>query len=185
MVAMMYPSSVPLFRMYSNTLKGMAKAEKAGRVTVFMGTYALVWTLMGIVPLIVNAVVPIAAVANQHTMLLFGGTLVLLSAFQLSPYKHRCLKYCRTPVGFLMEHHKPGVRGAAEMSFRFSVFCVGCCWALFAVMVVVGSMNILWMALITVVLSLERVVSWGERLAYVTGLFAGAGGIAVIAVSIL
>ncbi|MDZ7687734.1 MAG: DUF2182 domain-containing protein [Halobacteriales archaeon] len=185
MVAMMYPSSVPLFRMYSNTLEGTTKAEKAGRVTVFMGTYALVWTLTGIVPLIVNTVVPIAAVANQHSVLLFGGTLMLLSAFQLSPYKHRCLKYCRTPLGFLMEYHKPGVRGAAETSFRFSVFCVGCCWALFAVMVVVGSMNILWMALITVVLSLERMVPRGDRLAYVTGLLAGAGGIVVIAISVL
>jgi len=56
---------------------------------------------------------------------------------------HDPMKYCRTPLGFLMEYHRPGIRGAAEMSFRFSVFCVGCCWALFAVIVVVGSMNIL------------------------------------------
>ena len=185
MIAMMYPSSVPLFRMYANTLDGMTNAEKTVRVSVFMGTYALVWTLTGIVPLIVNTVIPIAAIANQHTTLLFGGTLVLLSVYQLSPYKHRCLKYCRTPLGFLFEYHKPGIRGAAEMSFRFSVFCVGCCWALFAVMVVVGSMNILWMAVITVVLSLERVVGWGDRLAKGVGVASGVGGGVFVLIAVL
>lgn len=185
MVAMMYPSSVPLFRMYANTLDGLTNAEKAGRVSVFVGTYALVWALTGVVPLVVNALVPIVAIADQHSTLLFGGTLVLLSAYQLSPYKHRCLKYCRTPLGFLMEYHRPGIRGAAEMSFRFSVFCVGCCWALFAVMVVVGSMNILWMAVITVVLSLERVVGWGDRLAKGIGVAAGVGGGVFVLMAVL
>ncbi len=181
MIAMMYPSSVPVFRMYYQTLEGTTTQGKAARVSAFMGTYALVWSLTGIVPLAVNAVVPIAAIANEHRAWLFGGTLILLSTYQLSPYKYRCLDYCRTPLGFLFEYHQPGIRGAAEMSFRYSLFCVGCCWALFAVMVVVGSMNILWMAVITVVLSLERVVGWGERLAKGVGVASGVGGIAFIA----
>lgn len=185
MIAMMYPSSVPLFRMYYKTLEGTTKAGKAARVSTFMGTYALVWALTGIVPLVVNAVVPIAAIADKNTTLLFGGTLTLLSAYQLSPYKHRCLKYCRTPLGFLFEYHQPGIRGAAEMSFRYSTFCVGCCWALFAVMVVVGSMNLLWMAVITVVLSLERVVEWGDRLATGVGVAAGIGAGASFLLAVL
>ncbi|MFC4360642.1 DUF2182 domain-containing protein [Halobium salinum] len=185
MIAMMYPSSVSLFRLYYKTLDETTKSGKAARVSAFMGTYAIVWAITGIVPLVVNAVVPIAAVANQNSTFLFGGTLLLLSVYQLSPYKNRCLKYCRTPLGFLMEYHQPGVRGAAEMSFRFSIFCVGCCWALFAVMVVVGSMNILWMAVITVVLSLERVVEWGDRLARTVGVVAGVVGVVLVIVAVV
>lgn len=184
MIAMMYPSSVPLFRMYAQTLDGTTRAGKGARVGAFMGTYALVWAVTGVVPLAVNAVVPIVAIADGDSTLLLGGALVLLSAYQLSPYKHRCLKYCRTPLGFLMEYHRPGVRGAVETSFRFSVFCVGCCWALFAVVVVVGSMNVLWMAVITAVLSLERVVGWGDRLASVVGVVAGVGGCTAILIAI-
>ena len=71
------------------------------------------------------------------------------------------------------------------MSWQFSVFCVGCCWALFAFMVIVGSTNIVWMALIAVVLSLERTVAWGERLARAVGLLAGGSGISVIASALL
>ena len=185
MVAMMYPSSVPLFRLYYRTLDGVTKQGKAARVGAFMGTYALVWTLTGVVPLVVNAVVPIAAVANEHGTLLFGASLLGLSAYQLSPYKYRCLRYCRSPLGFLMGHHRPGIRGAARMSWQFSVFCVGCCWALFAFMVVVGSMNVVWMALVTVVLSVERTVAWGERLAAAVGTLAGVAGVALVAVAIL
>lgn len=184
MIAMMYPSSMPLFRMYYNTLDEATRAESAARVGVFMGAYALVWAATGVIPLVVNALVPIAAIANQNGALLFGGTLLILSVYQVSPYKDRCLKYCRTPLGFLLEYHKPGIRGAAEMSVRFSVFCVGCCWALFTVMVVVGSMNLLWMAGITVVLSLERVIRWGDRLATGVGVAAGIGGVAVIAIEL-
>jgi predicted metal-binding membrane protein len=84
-----------------------------------------------------------------------------------------------------MEYHEPGVRGAARTSFRFSVFCVGCCWALFAVMVVVGSMNLLWMAGLTVVLSLERVVSWGDRLARGIGVVAGVVGGAFVLLAVV
>ena len=66
MVAMMYPSSVPLFGMYYRTLDGTTRVGKATRVGAFMGTYALVWALTGVVPLVVNAVVPIATVAREH-----------------------------------------------------------------------------------------------------------------------
>ncbi|MFW6153448.1 MAG: DUF2182 domain-containing protein [Halobacteriota archaeon] len=185
MVAMMYPSSVPMFRLYHRTLDGTTRLGRAARLGAFMGTYVLVWTSVGIVPLVVNAVVPIATVANEHGGVLLGGSLVLLSGYQLSSYKYRCLRYCRSPLGFLMSHHRPGVRGAISMSFSYSTFCVGCCWALFAFMVVVGSMNILWMAVITVVLSLERVVPWGGQLAHSVGVLAGIAGGALVLVAIV
>lgn len=185
MIAMMYPSSVPLFRLYYKTIEGTTKAGKAARVAAFMGTYALVWMVTGVVPLVVNVVVPLATIPAQYSGLLMGGTLLLLAGYQVSPYKYRCLRYCRSPLGFLMSSHRPGVRGAARMSWEFSIFCVGCCWALFAFMVIVGSMNIVWMALITVVLSLERAVPWGERVARWTGIVAGIAGVAVVVLSVI
>lgn len=42
MIAMMYPSSVPLFRLYSTTLEGTTTAGKTARIGAFIGTYALV-----------------------------------------------------------------------------------------------------------------------------------------------
>jgi len=185
MVAMMYPSSVSLFGLYYRTIAGATRTGKAARVGAFMGTYAVVWAATGVVPLAVNAVVPIAAIAHSQGGRFLGGAFLLLSGYQLSPYKDRCLTYCRTPLGFLMEYHEPGVLGAVRMSGRFSVFCVGCCWSLMALMVVVGSMNLLWMAAIAVVLSLERVVPWGDRLATGVGVVAGVAGVGVLMLSVV
>ncbi|WP_254766494.1 DUF2182 domain-containing protein [Salinilacihabitans rarus] len=184
MIAMMYPSSVPLFRLYYGTLRGDSRAGKLARLSALLGTYTLVWGLTGLIPLTVNSAVPIASLAADHGPLLFGSVLLVLGGYQLSPYKYRCLDKCRSPFGFLLTYHRPGIRGAAHVGFRFSVFCVGCCWALFAFVVVAGSMNVLWMATIALVLSLERTVSWGPQLAKAVGVVAGAAGSTLVAVAV-
>lgn len=71
------------------------------------------------------------------------------------------------------------------MSVVFIGFDVGYCRALFASMVVGGSMNILWMARLTLVLSFERAIALIERLAQGVGVFAGAAGFGVIVITIL
>ncbi|ADJ14621.1 DUF2182 domain-containing protein [Halalkalicoccus jeotgali] len=181
MIAMMYPSTVPLFRLYGGALRDATGPERAARLGAFMGTYALAWALTGAVPLAVNRYLPIAALAEGHGALFVGGSLLVLAAYQLSPYKRRCLEYCRSPLGFLTEHYRPGVRGAIGLSARFSALCIGCCWALMGLMVVVGSMNLLWMGAITLVVSLERLVPWGDRLATGVGVVAGIAGVGLVA----
>lgn len=47
-------------------------------------------------------------------------------------------------------------------------------------MVVVGSMNLGWMALITVVLSVERLTARGQRWARRFGLLAAVGGVGLV-----
>jgi predicted metal-binding membrane protein len=178
MIAMMYPSSVPLVRMYHGTLAGRSRSERLLRVGAFLGAYTLLWTAVGIVPLLVTQFVPLARVVESDVLV--GGTLLLLGVYQLSPYKDRCLSHCRTPLGFLLTHSRPGVRGAARMGLEHGWFCLGCCWALFAFMVVVGTMNLVWMAIITVVLSIERTVAWGDRLARGVGVAAGVAGVVVL-----
>ncbi|WP_458187579.1 DUF2182 domain-containing protein [Haladaptatus sp. NG-WS-4] len=178
MVAMMYPSSVPLVRLYYRTLDGIPARTKLSRLGAFLGTYTLVWTATGLVPLVANHLVPLTAITSSGVLL--AGTLLFLSVYQLSPYKDRCLEHCRSPLGFLMQHRRPGARGAARMGFDHGLFCLGCCWALFAFMVVVGTMNLVWMALITVVLSLERTVSWGGILSKGVGVLSGVSGFALL-----
>lgn len=178
MIAMMYPSSVPLVRLYYKTLEGVSIRGKAVRIGAFLGTYTLVWTLTGLIPLAANHVVSITSIAASTS--LFAGALLLLAGYQLSPYKERCLNHCRSPLGFLMQHHQAGVRGAARMGLSHSLYCVGCCWVLFAFMVVVGTMSVVWMAAITLVLSLERTVSWGDTLGKGVGVLAGVTGVAIL-----
>ena len=43
---------------------------------------------------------------------------------------------------------RPGVVEALVMGFRHGSYCVGCCWALMALLFVAGVMNLLWVVAI-------------------------------------
>jgi predicted metal-binding membrane protein len=62
--------------------------------------------------------------------------------YQLTPLKAGCLARCQSPLGFLMSNWRDGSSGAFLMGFRHGIFCLGCCWALMAVLFVVGVMNL-------------------------------------------
>ena len=76
------------------------------------------------------------------------------------------MRQCQSPVGFVMTHWRDGYRGALRMGVVHGLFCLGCCWALFAVLVAAGVMSLAWMLLLTLVVFLEKVVprvAWGSR----------------------
>lgn len=178
MVAMMYPSSARMFQLYADSLPETTTGRRVAGVTLFVATYTLVWTGLGVVPLAVNAVVPIAELDATAKLAFLGGTLVVLAAYQLSPAKRRCLYHCRYP----QQHaHRTDGSGPIRQSLHLTLADVGSCWLLMGVMVVVGSMNLLWMAAVTVVLSLERIAPDGVRLARAFAVVSGIAGLALLA----
>jgi predicted metal-binding membrane protein len=78
--------------------------------------------------------------------------------YQFTSLKDRCLRQCRTPLGFLLNEWRPGGRGAVVMGLRHGALCVGCCWALMALLFVLGVMNLLWIALVAAVVLVEKLV---------------------------
>jgi predicted metal-binding membrane protein len=179
MTAMMYPSSAHAFRAYYDAEVPTTKARKTAAVVVMMGTYTLVWLLTGVIPLAFNLVVPIAAITPENHVFLLAATLLVLSAYQLSSAKRRHLKHCRTPSG-VFEENGSDIRDAVRSGWRVSLDSIGCCWALMALMVVVGSMNLLWMVAITALISVEILAPDGERLARGIGLLSGIAGIGMV-----
>lgn len=111
---------------------------------------------------------------------LAGTSLVLAGAFQFTALKDACLSHCRSPFGWLLSHWRPGVRGAVAMGFRHGLFCLGCCWALMLLALVVGMTNLLAMALLMVVMVLETAAPFGRRLARPAGAVLALLGIAVL-----
>src|SRR5262249_26306596 len=58
------------------------------------------------------------------------------------PLKHQCLTHCRSPIDFLMSHWRGGGAGPLRMGLHHGWYCLGCCWALMAVLFPVGVMNL-------------------------------------------
>jgi predicted metal-binding membrane protein len=95
-----------------------------------------------------------------------GAVLVAAGVFQVTPWKESCLQRCRTPVGFLISEWRDGARGGLIMGVRHGAYCLGCCWALMAVLFVVGTMYLVWMAAIAGFVLLEKVAPRVLRVRY-------------------
>jgi predicted metal-binding membrane protein len=113
--------------------------------------------------------------------LLAGGLLVAAGVFQWTPLKRACLAACRSPLSFLMTGWREGRGGALRMGVRHGLYCLGCCWALMALLFVAGVMNLLWVALIAVAVLVEKVVPAGDLVGRVMGVILVAAGVLLAA----
>jgi predicted metal-binding membrane protein len=99
-------------------------------------------------------------------------------SYQWTRAKDLCLTECQKPFAFLMR--QGGFRGDAAGSLmlgvRHGAYCVGCCWALMALLMVGGVMNLLWVALLALFILLEKVTPFGRVIAPIAGIVLVAAG---------
>ncbi|MFC4551908.1 MULTISPECIES: DUF2182 domain-containing protein [Halorussus] len=179
MSAMMYPAMLPFVRRYVGSMEA-SPTGKASAAVAFLGTYSLVWTATGVVPLAVDALVDISALVANYGRFVVGGMLVVAGVYQLTAYKREALRTCCAGVC----SHVPAFPDAARRGVEHGRRCVRCTWALFALMVVVGSMNFFWMLLLTAVVTLERFADRGGDVAATVGYAAIAGGLVTLLVGV-
>lgn len=179
MVAMMFPTIAPIVLLHQSVIRRRGEGPTA--TIAFVGGYLVVWAIIGLIPL--GLLIWFRHVADGSTWVLRvgGGVLVVAGVYQYTRWKMACLKACRTPLSFLMTHNfGSGARGAFKVGVSHGLYCLGCCWALMAVLFVVGLMNLAWMAAIAVVFLAEKNWRRGVQLTYVIGAAVSLLGIAVL-----
>jgi predicted metal-binding membrane protein len=163
MAAMMFPSVAPTVALYSRmTRKPLASA-------VFVAGYLVTWTGAGVAAFVIGTLV--RAVAGGFTWehagrYLTGATLLFAAGYELTPLKNVCLSKCRSPLGFLLGSWRDGWSGALRMGMRNGAWCVGCCWALMASLFALGIMSPIWMAVVAVLIAIEKVLPWRRVATY-------------------
>ncbi len=174
MAAMMLPSAAPMILLYHVVARG--QAARGGSLVptwFFVSGYLAVWAAFGIVVYLAGQVVGVALGGNARLAgwAPYGVALVLLAAgaYQFTPLKRVCLRTCRSPLGFLMEHWKPKAWGALRMGLEHGAYCAGCCWGLMAVLVAAGAMGLAWVLLIALVVAAEKLLPRGQWAARSTG----------------
>jgi predicted metal-binding membrane protein len=167
MAAMMLPSALPMIGLYAATQKAASVTARAGAVALFALTYLALWALTGVpVYLASHALMAITGTTLAYVV---AGVLVIAGLFQLTPLKQVCLRHCRSPIGFLLGHWRAGRRGTLALGWAHAVYCLGCCWALMAVLVVAGAMGLPWVLLIACAVAAEKLLPRGEWIARLTG----------------
>src|SRR5918997_6357943 len=135
------------------------------KIILFVSSYLAVWALTGIALLIAWSV-PInyffmgmnsSLISKQQLDLVFGILLILSGLYQFSPLKTKCLGYCESPMSFFMRRWRSGTIGAVKMGTYHGLYCLGCCWPYFLLMIALGWMNLLWMALFAAIIFGEKI----------------------------
>jgi predicted metal-binding membrane protein len=176
MAAMMFPSAAPMILLFRTVAR---QRRASGSIFVptwiFVTGYLLVWTAVGAITwVLVQWLSDIAGqfgAAERATWapIALGAVLIVASLYQLTPLKRVCLDHCRSPFAFVMQHWHEGYGGALRMGIEHGAYCLGCCWALFAVLVAAGVMSLAWMLVLTLVIFAEKVLPLGRRASYVAG----------------
>ena len=173
MVAIMFPTAAPMILAYA---KVQGARQERGQAFVptwfFVLAYFALWSATGSIAYGAAAggdelASRIAWLASNGGRI--GGVLLIAAGlYQLSPLKEKCLSACRTPMSFILSSWRDGRLGAVTMGLQHGVYCLGCCWFLFAILFPLGMMNVAAMAVITLVIFAEKSLAIGHNVARAT-----------------
>lgn len=182
MVGMMAPSATPVLLLFAGMQGRRGRPGVAPTTLLFATGYLAVWLGFSLAAAMAQwglheaALLSLAMATTSKPIA--AVTLIAAGGYQLTSVKTRCLSKCQSPLGFLMSHWRDGPVGALSMGLKHGVFCLGCCWAIMAVLFVVGVMNLAWVAILTIFVLIEKIGPTGGRLAR-------AGGVVLIVLGIV
>ncbi|TPL90424.1 DUF2182 domain-containing protein [Mesorhizobium sp. B2-3-12] len=184
MVGMMTPSVAPMLLLYAGVgRKALADGSPIASTAWFFTGYLVVWVAFSIVAtgaqwLLARLALLNASMATDSALL---GGLVLIAAglYQWAPIKGVCLRQCQAPIAFLASHggFRTTAPGALRLGIDHGAYCLGCCWALMALLFVGGVMNVLWIAGIAILVLLEKMIPTGQLIPRLSGALMAAIGV--------
>ncbi|MEO9320808.1 MAG: DUF2182 domain-containing protein [Nitrososphaera sp.] len=203
MAAMMFPAISPMVLLYNRLINNGGMGSQSSTVVVesraqphlssaavktilFVGAYLVVWALTGIAlflgwSVLMDRIMAISTTqTNQNMIYIYTAILIISGVYQFSPLKTKCLGYCESPLSFFMRRWQQGKSGALKMGLFHGLYCLGCCWPYFLLMVALGWMNLLWMGLFAGIIFVEKIWSRGIWVARVAGIGLVITGLSVI-----
>ena len=174
MIAMMLPSAVPMLLLFSSVQrKRRAQGAAVVPTGLFAAGYLLIWLAWSGLAAALQWALQGLLLLSPHlitTSTLLGAGFVLMAGlYQFTPWKDACLVQCQSPLAFLLTKWREGPRGTLRMGLHHGAYCVGCCWALMALLFVGGVMDLLWVAGLAVFVLLEKAVARGPWISRVSG----------------
>jgi predicted metal-binding membrane protein len=191
MIAMMTPSAAPTILLYARVHRAaLAKGQLRDEVTpigIFAAGYLTAWLGFAVAATALyyaleRAELVSTVMMGSRSRWLSGAVLIAAGLYQLSPLKNVCLAQCRAPASFLARHWRPHASGALRLGIKHGAYCIGCCWMLMALLFVGGVMNLVWIAALTTMVLIEKVLPRGQWIGRSAGVaLAGWGLVTLVA----
>jgi predicted metal-binding membrane protein len=161
MTAMMAPVAWPWVAAFRTAVDSSFAAS-----VTFAGGYVSAWLVYSVAAAAMQtALSRMAGVDAAAGLAGTAGAAALIGAglYQFTPFKRACLTHCRSPFGYFLARWRNGPAGGFRLGLGHGLYCVGCCWALMATMLVVGVASVWWMAALTLAVFVEQVAPGGDR----------------------
>lgn len=172
-IAMMTPTTLNWILAYA-ALFGPGESRRMYlSIAAFASGSLLVWLGYSVLGALLQLALQQARLLDHDGRLpsvIAGLVLVGAGVVHFTPLARSCLRHCRNPLTYLLTRWDNGPRGGFRFGLAHGAYCVGCCWALMLTGFAMGLMNLLWMAFLTVLVSLQKLVPHGERIANVFAL---------------
>jgi len=174
MPGMMLPSAAPMILTFATiNRRKRERTQPFVPTIVFTSGYLIAWGAFGIFATLVDWGFEGVALISPMTgrLIPIAGAVIVAAAglYQLTPLKSVCLTHCRSPFDFVLNHWRDGPTGSLQMGLEHGLYCLGCCWFFMTLLFAAGIMSLLWMAVITVFVLVEKLFPGGEWIARSSG----------------
>lgn len=183
-LAMMLPTAGPMILTYAQIAD--TAARKGGRIVsplVLAAGYLVMWLAYALAATFAQVLFTRLALLDtgmRSASTLFSGAIFIgAGVYQFTPLKHACLNQCQRPFPFFFANWQTTGRGVFRLGVQQGLYCLGCCWAMMLVMFAVGVMNVVWMAGLGIVMTIEKIGS-GRRFSHAVGVVLILAGIVFV-----
>jgi len=161
-LAMMLPTAAPMILTYAEIAETAArKGERVASPLILTAGYVAVWLataiLLAALQLILARLSLLDPAMRSASPLFSGAVFVAAGAYQFSALKHACVTQCQNPLPFFFANWTAEPRGVLRLGLRQGLYCLGCCWAMMLLMFAVGVMNVVWMAALGALMTVEKI----------------------------
>ena len=184
MIGMMTPTVAPMVLLYAGIARqASARGTPFAHAGWFASGYLLAWVAFATVATLaqwwLESRALIAPMMAGTGRIAGGSVLVAAGAYQWLPIKQACLAQCSAPMSFVQRHggFAPTAGGSVRLGALHGLYCIGCCWALMALLFVFGVMNLGWIAGLMVFVLVEKMLPRPRLVSRAAGVAAIAAGI--------
>lgn len=184
-LAMMLPSAAPMILTYAEIADTAArKGELVVSPFALAFGYAAVWIAFALLAAALQMVLASAGLnwsnGSDAASRVAGILFLVAGLYQFSTLKQSCLRACQRPFPFFFANWRTTIRGVFGLGMRQGLHCLGCCWAMMLLMLITGAMNVVWMAGLGLVMTIEKMTST-PRFSQILGVIFIVIGVAILA----
>lgn len=186
-LAMMLPTAGPMILTYAEIADTAAqKREPVVSPMVLTAGYVTVWLGFALAAALLQWTLASAGLSleGQLGRVVGGALFVGAGLYQFSALKRACLAVCQRPFPFFFANWTAEPRGVLRLGVTQGLHCLGCCWAMMALMFASGAMNPVWMAALGALMTIEKLATT-QRFSEVVGVGFVLAGLALLASALM